>query len=297
MPPVLWQDQVSGVISSPLEVYRRFVTATMRPLSLTLTKAAPGPYHQLTKEVAELLASLEDKVEARTKLLSLGLPDNIRKKIKLSERELKLSVSRGAAMVQTFYPEHVIARWVSRYYLYYLHSTTGHHHALLRLKGGEAEFWSGRGLRQEDWVGLTSLLYSEIFSADFLTPMQEADTTFQLRVEHWNLTRYLNMVLESDWRDDTDVARAVHAPRGNIHIQSPYLDPSLFNPLAMTGTHLAAGRRRPGRRWRVVGGPGPNLLPRLCVPLPVPHPAEVAIIVYNRDHQDSGTQVGMVIKV
>lgn len=114
MPPVLWQDQVSGVISSPLEVYRRFVTATMRPLSLTLTKAAPGPYHQLTKEVAELLASLEDKVEARTKLLSLGLPDTIRKKIKLSERELKLSVSRGAAMVQTFYPEHVIARWVYR---------------------------------------------------------------------------------------------------------------------------------------------------------------------------------------
>ena len=111
---MLWQDQVSGVISSPLEVYRRFVTATMRPLSLTLTKAAPGPYHQLTKEVAELLASLEDKVEARTKLLSLGLPDTIRKKIKLSERELKLSVSRGAAMVQTFYPEHVIARWVSR---------------------------------------------------------------------------------------------------------------------------------------------------------------------------------------
>ena len=30
----------------------------------------------------------------------------------------------------------------------------------------------------------------------------------------------------------------------------------------------------------------PNLLPRLCVPLPVPHPAEVAIIVHNRDHED-----------
>ena len=82
--------------------------------------------------------------------------------------------------------------------------------------------------------------------------MQEADTTFQLRVEHWNLTRfnihylqikletnshrpphlshlnlfrYLNMVLESDWHDDVDVARAVHSPHGNIHIGSPYLDP------------------------------------------------------------------------
>ena len=36
----------------------------------------------LTKEVSELLASLGDKVEARTKVLQLGLPDNIRKKIR-----------------------------------------------------------------------------------------------------------------------------------------------------------------------------------------------------------------------
>ena len=64
----------------------------------------------LTKEVSELLSSLGDKVEARTKVLQLGLPDTIRKKIRLTERELKLALSRGAAMVQTFYPEHVIAR-------------------------------------------------------------------------------------------------------------------------------------------------------------------------------------------
>ena len=39
-------------------------------------------YQVLTKEVSELLASLGDKVEARTKVLQLGLPDNIRKKIR-----------------------------------------------------------------------------------------------------------------------------------------------------------------------------------------------------------------------
>ena len=116
--------------------------------------------------------------------------------------------------------------------------------------------------------------------------MQEADTTFHLKVEHWNLTRYLNMVLESDWHDDLDVARAVHTPRGNIHIQSPYLDPSLFNPLAMTGTHLASLPYRDWRRWPVLPASHVNLLPRLCVPLPVPHPTEVAIIIYNRDNDD-----------
>ena len=41
---------------------------------------------------------------------------------------------------------------------------------------------------------------------------------FNLQVDHWNLTRYLNMVLESDWHDDLDVARAVHSPKENLHI-------------------------------------------------------------------------------
>ena len=94
------------------------------------------------------------------------------------------------------------------------------------------------------------------------------------------------MVLESDWHDDLDVARAVHTPRGNIHIQSPYLDPSLFNPLATTGTHLASLAQRGRRRWALLTQKQVNLLPRLCVPLPVPHPAEVSIIIYNRDSDD-----------
>ena len=134
----------------------------MRPLNLAVNKQAPGPYQQLDREISGLLSSLHEKVDQRMGQLRLMLPETMRKKIKLSERELKLSLSRGAAMVQTFYPENVIAR----------------------IKGGESEFWSNRGLRLNDWVGLTSRLYSDIFAPDFLTPMQEADTTFHLKVGH-----------------------------------------------------------------------------------------------------------------
>ena len=112
---VTFQDQLSTIISSPLDVYRKFISDTMRPLSLTINKQSPGPYQTLNKEVTELLSSLQDKTEARSRQLRLSLPENIRKKIKLSERELKLSLSRGAAMVQTFYPEHVIARYDFNY--------------------------------------------------------------------------------------------------------------------------------------------------------------------------------------
>ena len=41
------QEQISTVISSPLEVYKRFVSMTLRPLSLTVTKTSPGPYQVL----------------------------------------------------------------------------------------------------------------------------------------------------------------------------------------------------------------------------------------------------------
>ncbi len=39
-------------------------------------------------------------------------------------------------------------------------------------------------VREDDWVGLVSAMYCEIFSEDFLTPLQETDTTFHLKVTH-----------------------------------------------------------------------------------------------------------------
>jgi len=255
-----YKEQLSAVINSPLESYKKFIANTMRPLSLSVNKNIPGPYQQLDKEVGGLLNTLKEKVDLRVNQLKLSLPESMKKRIKLCERELKLSLSRGAAMVQSFYPEHIIARQL----------------------GGSINFWTEYGLKERDWIGLTSILYSDIFSPDFLTPMQEADTTFHLKVEHWNLTRYLNMVLESDWHDDLDVARAIHSPKGNLDIQSPYFDSTLFNPLATSGTHLVNKRQGKGR-WRILKSHTPNLLPHLCVPLPIPHPAEVCLIIYNRD--------------
>ena len=46
------------MISSPLEVYRKFVADTMRPLSLGVNKQCGGPFQQLSKEGAERLGNL-----------------------------------------------------------------------------------------------------------------------------------------------------------------------------------------------------------------------------------------------
>ena len=45
-------------------------------------------------------------------------------------------------------------------------------------------FWEDRDLLQDDWLGLTSSLLKEFFSAGILTPLQETDCYFSLKVRY-----------------------------------------------------------------------------------------------------------------
>lgn len=62
-------------------------------------------------------------------------------------------------MLERFYPSQVLSRW-----------------------GGEEEFWENKGLCPHDWPGLAGLIYADIFSLDFLTPLDDSDTKFKLEV-------------------------------------------------------------------------------------------------------------------
>lgn len=55
-------------------------------------------------------------------------------------------------------------------------------HVLHRLPATEEEFWEAKGLGMNDWSGLAALIFAEIFSLDFLTPLDEMDTGFKLEV-------------------------------------------------------------------------------------------------------------------
>jgi len=66
----------------------------------------------------------------------------------------------GALMLERFYPPHV----------------------LQRLCISEEEFWESRGLAPNDWSGLAALIFADIFCLDFLTPLDDSDTKFNLEV-------------------------------------------------------------------------------------------------------------------
>lgn len=76
-------------------------------------------------------------------------------------------------------------------------------------------------------------MYVDMFSIDFLTPIADDETTFNLEQHsQLNLSRYTEMVQSaSDLLPD--ILGNLYAPRGNIQIRSPFLDVSAFNPRSM----------------------------------------------------------------
>lgn len=91
-----------------------------------------------------------------------------------------------------------------------------------------------QGLQMNDWAGLAGHLYTEIFSLDFLTPLAETDTQFRLDPHpQLDLQRHVDMVhtaSELMGVNGPDLLGNVYAPRGNIQVNSPYLEISAFNP-------------------------------------------------------------------
>lgn len=68
-------------------------------------------------------------------------------------------------------------------------------HILPKLGCTEDQFWDAKALSPGDWAGLASVLYSELFSLDILTPLDHTDTSFRLDPHpQAELSRYTEMV-------------------------------------------------------------------------------------------------------
>ena len=122
----------------------------------------------------------------REKQLRTRLPQehSVSSKIRLTESDLKVVLTEGARMVEMFYPEAVLARMSN-----VPGGTLSEKDDLQNTNGTPADaaviqFWAGHSLPENDWLGLASNLLTEVFSADFLTPLQEIDTAFALKVCH-----------------------------------------------------------------------------------------------------------------
>ncbi|XP_058455787.1 uncharacterized protein LOC131433056 isoform X1 [Malaya genurostris] len=286
-----YQHSLETIICQPQKDFSQFVEACFGPFSAQLSKTV-GPYRQLEREGQDLMTSLHEKLEKRRRDLQTGLTTAVKTRIKLSTMELKIVIQQSAYMLEKFYPSHVIAR----------------------LSISEDEFWDAKGLSVGDWAGLAGLLYADIFSLDFLTPLSESDTQFKLEPHsQLDLSRYTEMVQNTSdimGINGPDLLGNVYAPRGNIQVHSPYLEVSAFNPRsrvminsrrAEKRNDTSSGLTTPRVRARRSPIPTPksrnswkpwkrkqlkkHATDKLLIPLPIPHPVHIAISIYNRDSE------------
>lgn len=166
-----YQVVIENTILQPQKDFAQFVEACFGSFSVQLAKN--GPYKNLEKEGQDLIGVLHEKLERRRRDLQTGLSVTVKSKIKLTTNELKIAIQQGALMLERFYPIHIIPK----------------------LGCTEDQFWDSKTLTPGDWAGLASLLYSELFSLDFLTPLDHTDTSFKLDPHpQADLSRYTEMV-------------------------------------------------------------------------------------------------------
>ncbi|KAF7286853.1 hypothetical protein GWI33_003907 [Rhynchophorus ferrugineus] len=273
-----FQTVIENTITQPQKDFTHFVEACFGSFSAQLAKN--GPYKNLEKEAQDLLTVLHEKLERRRRDLQTGLSVTVKSKIKLTTLELKIAIQQGAMMLEKFYPTHIFQSLVCT----------------------EEEFWDNKALSLGDWAGLAGLLYSELFSLDFLTPLDHTDTTFRLDPHpQADLSRYTEMVQCAQLgAGGPDLLGNVYTPRGNIQVHSPYLEVSAFNPRVKqsptgkksekkTESSTALGSLKGPRTtlwmpWKQKYRPySPD---KMVIPLPVPHPAQIAVTIYNRDSDD-----------
>ncbi|XP_057659864.1 uncharacterized protein LOC130896097 isoform X1 [Diorhabda carinulata] len=274
-----YQALVENTILQPQKDFSHFVEACFGSFSTQLAKN--GPYRSLEKEAQDLMGILHEKLEKRRRDLQTGLNVSVKSKVKLSTPDLKVAIQQGALMLERFYPKQIIPK----------------------LGCTEDQFWDSRALSPGDWAGLAGLLYSELFSLDFLTPLDHSDTSFRLDSHSQvDLSRYTEMVQCAQLgAGGPDLLGNVYTPRGNIQVHSPYLDVSAFNPRCKStaterktektdDSSAVLGSLRTNRRatlwmpWKKRSRPySPD---KMMIPLPIPHPAHIAVTIYNRDSDD-----------
>ncbi|KAK3915173.1 Glycerol-3-phosphate acyltransferase 1, mitochondrial [Frankliniella fusca] len=302
-----YQHQIEQTILQPQRDYSQFVEACFGPFSAQLSVKA-DPYRELEKEAADLINCLHEKLERRRRVLQTGLASGVRSKVKLTTMELKMSIQQAALLLEKFYPSHV----------------------LRNLPVLEEDFWENKGLVPHDWAGLAGLMYADVFSLDFLTPLDEGDTKFRLEPHpQVDLSRYTEMLQSTELLTSRpDLLGPVYSPRANLQIQSPFLDVSVFNPRRVMGVkhdRRTEGSGIMGSRVRMrkmaespaqscaIAAPStvtiteahtehkncslvvwrpwkrqciPYSAEKLLIPLPIPHPAHIAVTIHNRDTED-----------
>lgn len=84
-----YQHAMERIILTPQKDFSQFVEACFGPFSAQLSKS--GPYLALDREAQDLTATLHEKLEKRRRELQTSLTSQVKSRIKLNTKELKVN--------------------------------------------------------------------------------------------------------------------------------------------------------------------------------------------------------------
>ena len=91
---------------------------------------------------------------------------------------------------------------------------------------------------RDDWEGLTRAYLQEIFSENFLVPLDPEDCSVELHIQHSAFVEpFLEMVREDNPRDDLELANPIHRQIASSGFSSQKLFRGMKLPGAEVGLH------------------------------------------------------------
>ena len=75
-------------------------------------------------------------------------------------------------------------------------------------------------------------ILEEIFGNGFLIPLEDTDNYFHLDVNHLDLSKYTEMIVNSELRDDLDVVMAKYNPKkSRVFVTINKYSQYIYNPI------------------------------------------------------------------
>eukprot|EP01117_Protostelium_nocturnum_P016860 TRINITY_DN6757_c0_g1_i2.p1 TRINITY_DN6757_c0_g1~~TRINITY_DN6757_c0_g1_i2.p1 ORF type:complete len:1125 (-),score=277.54 TRINITY_DN6757_c0_g1_i2:24-3398(-) len=205
----LYKSKAVSDIMSPGNNVRDWVRNTFGNLGMGIDNSHPL-FTAINKRESDLKNELEEKVMMDEREIGVKNKPPAHSEIKLAEQELLITLEGGAKLLEDFMPN--LEKWTNK----------------------QNQVWIDHSVLPGNYKQLASNLFGEIFGHGFLDPLEEADATFSIEVDHINAKKYLKMVTSASFRDDLEkVTPRFVATKKLIGPESYQINISGFNSIPL----------------------------------------------------------------
>ncbi|CAF4418918.1 unnamed protein product [Rotaria sp. Silwood2] len=284
----IYRSYIEEILMKPINEYRQFFNAAFEPFSAQIQITdSPSVYSRMNDVVNKHIQNLKTAIDKRNDLLQIH-HGHQHDRIRLTEADLTAVLIEGTQLVEKWYPKQILS---------YLN------------KDETEKFWNDYDLEENDWFGLASKLLQELFCRDFLTPLEQTDVCYSLKVDHITLSKYAHMIHSANLHDDLDAVTSVYLPGTSYTINYPSFNQDIFNPnrcildisTDYSGKHRVKAYGRVHRFFNHQGNylkhvknlskfiDCTSITCHFSTPIQLPDVIYVNVIIFNRDNNNSIT--------